>query len=266
MQTITLNDKRKMPIIGLGTWRLTGKECEEAVLSALKLGYRHIDTAKYYDNEEAVGKAIKRCGISRKEIFVTTKIWEDEHADPEAALDASLKRLGLDFVDLYLIHSPVDERLETWKIFEKLQKKGKCKSIGVSNFTIKHLEQLMKSSKAIPAVNQVEFNPFLYQKELLEYCLKKGIALEAYCPIARTKKFSNKIIKEVSKTYNKTPAQIMLRWSLQKGVIVIPKSANNERQKENLDVFNFEINSICVKTLDNLNENFRMCWDPTDEE
>jgi diketogulonate reductase-like aldo/keto reductase len=260
----TLNDGNKMPLVGLGTWKLSGKECEEAVLAALKAGYRHIDTATYYKNEESIGKAIKKSGIPRKDIFITTKLWETDHGDPEAALDASLAKLGLDYVDLYLIHSPSPERLETWKTFEKLQKKGKCKSIGVSNFTIKHLQQLLKSAKVVPAVNQVEFNPFLYQKDLLDFCRKNNIVLEAYCPIARGSKFSNKIIDELTKIYGKTQAQIMLRWAVQKQIVVIPKSSDSKRQKENIDIFNFEIRSNDVKKLDNLNENFRLCWDPTD--
>ncbi len=262
--TVTLNDKNKMPIIGLGTWQsASGKEVENAVLFALNAGYRHVDTARIYGNEESIGKAIKASKVPRKDLFITTKIWNADHADVRKALNDSLKRLQLDYVDLYLIHWPVKERNRTWQELEKLQKEGKIKSIGVSNFTIKHLEELKKHSKILPAVNQVEFSPFLYQKELLDYCNKNKIQLEAYSPLARSEKLTDKTITAIAKKYNKSPAQIMLKWAIQKDIVVIPKSINESRIKENVDLFNFEIKAEDMKKLDSLNENFRTCWDPT---
>ncbi|MFH2105754.1 MAG: aldo/keto reductase [Candidatus Micrarchaeota archaeon] len=261
---IKLNNGIQMPMLGFGTWQLKqGKETEQAVLWALEAGYVSIDTASYYANEENVGKAIRKSDIPREEIFVTTKIWNDEHADPEQAFNDSLERLGLDYIDLYLIHWPVKERLETWKVFEKLYKQGKCKSIGVSNFTIKHLNELLAESKTVPALNQVEFNSFLYQKELLEFCKSKNIVLEAYCPLSRAKRLDDPKIVSIAKNHSKTSAQVLLRWALQHDVVVIPKSKHKERIIENADIFGFNLSAEEMIVLDGLNENLRVTWDPT---
>ncbi len=257
---VKLNDGSRMPILGLGVWQIPGKKCEQAVLWALEAGYKHIDTAAIYGNEESVGNALKKSGVPREEIFVTTKIWNDDHKNPEAALESSLKRLQLDYVDLYLIHWPVKERQATWKELEKFQKEGKCKSIGVSNFTIRHLEMLEGKT---PAVNQVEFNPFLHQKELLEHCRKKKIQLEAYSPLMHGNKLKDKRLVEIGKKYSKTPAQIVLRWALQKDIAIIPKSIRKERIIENSQIFDFKISDADLTTLDSMNENYRTCWDPT---
>ena len=171
----------------------------------------------------------------------------------------------MDYVDLYLIHWPVPERLETWKVFEKMKEEGLAKSIGVSNFTVRHLKQVIEKSMAVPAVNQVEFNPFIYQKELLDFCKKQGIVLEAYCPLSRGEKLDHPAIKKAASAYSRTPAQVLLRWAVQHGIAVIPKSVNAARIRENAGIFDFSIKESDMKLLDSLDEGFRICSDPTDE-
>lgn len=262
--SVKMNDGAAMPFLGLGTWQMSLGDAEVAVRTALKLGYRHIDTAAYYRNEGAVGKAIAQSGVPRGEIFVTTKIANSDHDDPEAAFHASLKKLGLAYIDLYLIHWPVPERNETWTIMERLQKEKLVRSIGVSNFTILHLTELMKTSTIMPAVNQVEFNPFLYQKDLLEFCKKKNIVLEAYSPLSHASMLNDASLRAIASRHDKTPAQLMLRWALQHDVPVIPKSVHEERIRENAVIFDFEISAADMRQLDDLNRNHRTCWDPTD--
>ena len=262
--TYKLNDGNRIPILGFGTYRLAaGNEAEEAVLHALRTGYRLIDTASYYGNEESVGKAIRESGIPREKIFVTTKIWNDQHADPIAAFEQSRKRLGLDYIDLYLIHWPVPERKKTWKAMCGLLHDNKVRSIGVANFTIRHLEDLLSSAEIVPAVNQVEFTPFLYQKELLEYCRKKGILLEAYAPLTRSGKFSHPVIAGLSAKHSRTPAQILLRWCMQHEVVPIPKSKTPARIDENAGVFDFTLSQSDMQKLDSLNEDYRVAPEPT---
>ncbi len=262
--TIKLNNGTKIPILGLGVWQVPSKICEEAVLVALKAGYRHIDTAAIYGNEENVGNAIKKSGISRGEIFITTKLWNDDHDNAKKAFNESLKKLQLDYVDLYLMHFPVPKRNKSWKIFAKLYKEGKAKAIGVSNFTIRHLKELLENSDVIPAVNQVEFHPYLYQKELLDFCNGKGIKLEAYSPLTHGEKLNDTKLVEIAKKYNKSTAQVLIKWGLQHGLIVIPKSSKKERIIENSSVFDFKISEEDMEKLDGFNENLRTCWDPTD--
>lgn len=261
---IKLNNGVEMPLLGLGTWNLTGKECERAVLHALEAGYRHIDTASVYGNEKEVGNAIRKSGMPRSEIFVTTKLWNSEHNDPPGALESSLAKLGLDYVDLYLIHWPAEERKATWKAFERFLKEGRCRAIGVSNFTVRHLRELLKAADAVPAVNQVEFSPYLYQKGLLDFCRSQGIALEAYSPLTRGKKLSDPKLRAIAARHSKTPAQVILRWAVQHGVAAIPKSKSAERITENADVFGFALSEEDIKVLDGMNADFRTCWDPTD--
>lgn len=252
-----------MPIIGLGTWESKdGDEAYNAVKWALEIGYRHIDTAAIYGNEESVGRAIKDSKIPREEIFLTTKLWNEDHERVEEAFNESLKKLQVDYVDLYLIHWPVPERKETWKLFEKLNKEGKAKSIGVSNFTIRHLEGFLPECKIKPAVNQVEFSPFLYQKDLWEFCKKHDIVLEAYSPLSRGKKLDNETVGEIAKKYGKTPAQIIIRWHIDKNIVVIPKSVTKERIESNSQL-DFALDPEDVEKLDNLNENFRCVMDPS---
>jgi methylglyoxal/glyoxal reductase len=267
--TSKLNSGQEIPMLGLGVYQTpAGRATQEAVKFALKTGYRHIDTASLYGNEEDVGRGVRDSGVPREQVFVTTKLWNSDHGYDSAlrACDKSLRRLGLGYIDLYLIHWPVTElRGETWKALVELQRRGSCRAIGVSNYTVRHLQELLDSSKVIPAVNQVEFNPFLYQKELLSFCNEKGIQLEAYSPLTRGYKLRHPTVLDVAQRYSKSPAQVMIRWSLQHGLVVIPKSARPERIKENSEVFDFEISSADMSKLDSLSEDLHTDWDPTHE-
>ena len=258
-----LNDGHTIPQIGLGVWLIRAAACGAAALAALETGYRHIDTASMYGNEESVGAAIRKSGIPREEVFVTTKLWNTDHGNPERALDSSLRRLGFDYVDLYLIHYPVPERRRSWRVLEALRAKGKARSIGVSNFTIRHLTELLAESDTVPAVNQVELHPYLYQRELLSFCGAKGIIVEAYSPLTHGERLEDPRLVAVAKRYRKSPAQILIRWALEHGLVVIPKSAKAHRIAENADVFDFEITPDDMRILDGFNEGLRTCWDPT---
>ena len=272
---VVLNNEIKMPVIGLGTYLSEeGGEVSNAVKWALEAGYRLIDTAMTYNNEKGVGEGIRKSGIKREEIFVTTKLWNTDQGYETTlqAIGTSLEKLGLDYVDLYLVHWPtaddngkvsINKREETWKAMEEIYKSGKAKAIGVSNYTITHLEEMKKYAKIMPAVNQVEFHPFLYQEELLNYCKQNNIQLEAYRPLTQGKKISNKVIEEVAGKYRKTNIQILLRWSLQHGCVAIPKSVHKERIEENIKVFDFELSEGDMEILNGLNENLHLCWDPT---
>ncbi|MBI5389855.1 aldo/keto reductase [Candidatus Woesearchaeota archaeon] len=257
--TRTLNNGIKIPLLGFGTYKLAqGKETQEAVLAALKLGYRHIDTATIYLNEADVGNAIKNSGIPRKEIFLTTKLWNDDHDDPAKALQESLRKFGTDYVDLYLMHWPVTgKRLQTWKVMEQLYQQKKCRAIGVCNFTIRHLKELLGSAKVIPAVNQVEFSPFWYRKELRELCEANGIQLEGWSPLGRGRKLEDERLLKLAKKYQKKPAQLLLRWALQHEIVTIPKSSHAERIRENMQIFDFAITSADMKMMDSWNEDYR---------
>ena len=264
---VRLNNGVEMPILGLGTWQLNnGKETEEAVLCALKTGYRLIDTAHIYGNEESVGRAIKKSGVPREEIFITTKLWNSDHGYKAAiaACEISLQRLGLSYVDLYLIHWPVTSlRNETWKAMETLLEEGKCRAIGVSNYTIQHLEELLNGSPIIPAVNQVEFNPYLYQRDLLEFCCSCRIQLEAYSPLTKKLKLNEPELVLIARKYYKSTAQILIRWVLQRGLVAIPKSSREENIRDNTDVFDFTISPEDMRSLDSLSEGLRIGWDPS---
>ena len=267
--TRKLNSGLEMPVLGLGVFQTPpGRVTQEVVKFALKVGYRHVDTARVYGNEEDVGRGIRDSGVPREQVFVTTKLWNADHGYDSAlsACEASLRRLGLGYIDLYLIHWPVPElRGETWKALVELQRRGSCRAIGVSNYTIRHLQELLGSSEVTPAVDQVEFNPFLYQEELLRFCDGRGIQLEAYSPLTRGHNLRHPAVLDVARRYSKSPAQVMIRWSLQHGLVVIPKSTHPERIKENSEVFDFEISSADMSKLDSLDEGLHTVWDPTDE-
>ena len=265
--TVKLNNNVQMPILGLGVYQTPpGRVTQNSVKSALKVGYRHVDTARIYGNEADVGEAVRESGIPREDLFVTTKLWNSDQGYDSAlrACESSLKRLGLEYLDLYFVHFPVpDVRKESWRAMETLLKKGRCRAIGVSNFTIRHLAELTEESDVIPSVNQVEFHPFLYQKELLDYCQRKRIQVEAYSPLARGERFKHPRIASLAEKYSKTPGQLMIRWSIQHGLAVIPKSTREERIRENSQVFDFDISDDDMMSLDSLNEDLRLNWDPT---
>ena len=262
-----LNNGVMIPRLGLGVYQSSpGQVTQKAVEYALKIGYRHIDTARIYNNESDVGSALRNSGIRREDVFITTKLWNSDQGYETAvkACDASLKRLGLKYLDLYLIHWPVQEtRDESWKALAQLLKDGKTRSIGVSNYTIHHLTELLEQSDTVPMVNQVEFSPFLYQKQLLDFCEKNKIQLEAYSPLTQGEKLNHPRIQQISKKHNKTPAQVFIRWSLQHNLVTIPKSIREERIKENSQVFDYNLTTEDMRTLDSLDENFRNSWDPT---
>lgn len=266
--TATLNNGVQMPYFGLGVFQTgRGQQAEKAIRHALDIGYRHIDTASIYGNERAVGQVVRHSGLPREDIFVTTKLWNDQHGY-ESALQAyqeSLGRLGLDHADLYLIHYPVSQlRGESWRALEALYIDGRVRAIGVSNYTIRHLEELLAESSVLPAVNQVEFHPFLYQRDLLDYCHQRGIRLEAYSPLTQGRRLNHPTLNEIGAHYAKTAAQILIRWALQHDTVVIPKSANKQRIEENAAVFDFEISASHMAQLNDLHEDLRVSWDPTD--
>lgn len=264
---VKLNNGIEMPMFGLGTYQTgKGEETQAAVLHALEVGYRLVDTAKLYGNEKDVGDALKRSSIPREEVFITTKLWNSDHGYDAviAACGESLKKMGLSCLDLYLIHWPVEGlRNETWRAMESLLEEGKCRAVGVSNYMIWHLEELLSSSSTIPAVNQVEFSPYLYQKELLDFCRSHDIHLEAYSPLTKGQKLNDPRLAAIASKYSKSPAQILIRWVLQHGIIVIPKSARKKRIDENADVFDFTISPEDMKELDSFDQNLRTSWDPS---
>lgn len=262
---IKLNNGIEIPQLGLGVYLTKPSECVQACLDAFEAGYRHIDTASMYGNEKEVGEAVRVSGLPRNEIFVTTKLWNDDHPFEKAlkAFDRSLKKFGLDYIDLYLIHWPgTDKRKEAWKALEKIYESGQCKAIGVSNYMIHHLEELFTYANVIPAVNQCEFHPFLYTKDLLEFCNKHNIAFEGYSPLARMRRKNDPVIKGLMQKYSKSHAQIMIKWSLQHNAITIPKSSKRDRIIENADVFDFEISDEDMKTLNELDESLHTSWNP----
>jgi diketogulonate reductase-like aldo/keto reductase len=262
---IELNNKVKMPIFGLGTWPLKGKGAYNAVLWALDIGYLLIDTASFYGNESEIGDALKATKMKREDIFITTKVWNSEQGYDNTleAFKNSLRRLKLEYIDLYLMHWPVSGlRNETWRALEKIYEEGRVRAIGVSNFTIRHLNELLESSNSVPTVNQIEFSPFLYQKELMEYCQSKNIAVEAYTPLIRGRKFKNKVVVDISQKWGKTPAQILIRWGLQHNIIEIPKTGSKEHLIENADIFDFNLDNDDMSRLDNLHEDYRLVDDP----
>jgi diketogulonate reductase-like aldo/keto reductase len=265
--TITLSNGSKIPQVGLGTWQMREQtECQQAVTWALEAGYRHIDTAQVYKNEEFVGAAVAKSGLKRSELFITTKIWNENQwwDDVEPSLDESLAKLQTEYVDLLLLHWPITEtRGPAWRKLEEMLQKGKTKAIGVSNYTIRHLKELLAQTKIKPVVNQVELHVFLQQPELVEFCKQQNIIIEAYSPLAHGTRLDDPVLAAIAKKHTKTTSQIMLRWCVQSGFVVIPKSTHQERLAQNIDIFNFELDAGDMAKIKKLESNFRTCGDPT---
>lgn len=261
--TVTLNNGVKMPWLGLGVYEVEdGREVEQSVLTALQTGYKSLDTAEAYYNEEGIGAAIRKSGVPREELFVTTKVWNSNQAYETTlrAFENSRKRLGLQYIDLYLIHWPARGKyLEAWRAFEKLYKEGYVRAIGVCNCHEQHLDAIMKNYETVPMVNQVELHPLLSQQRLRDFCKEKGIQIEAWAPLIRGQ-LNVPVLLKLGKKHEKTPAQIVLRWDLQHGIVTIPKSIHDARILENADIFDFELSDEDVKEIDALNQNYR--WGP----
>ncbi|MDE8563632.1 aldo/keto reductase [Anoxybacillus rupiensis] len=263
-----LSNGVKMPWLGLGVYKVSnGDEVVKAVRTALEIGYRHIDTASFYENEEGVGQAIKESGIPREQLFITTKVWNTEQGYEETlqAFKRSANKLGLEYVDLYLVHWPVKETYkETYRALEKLYKEGFVRAIGVSNFHIHHLENLMTDCEIKPMVNQVEYHPRLTQQELHAFCRKHQIQLEAWSPLMRGVLLEEPILVDIANKYGKSPAQVILRWDLQNQVVTIPKSVTPQRIKENAEIFDFELTAEEMERIHSLNQNKRIGKNPND--
>lgn len=265
--TVKLNTNAQIPQVGLGLWQMRDEaECKAAVKAALESGYTHFDTAQIYRNEQFLGAALQEAGAKRADLFITTKIWQDNFwwDDLEPSLDESLQKLQTDYVDLLLLHFPFsDVRRPAWRKMQEIYKSGKAKAIGVSNYTIRHLEELLNESDVVPAVNQVELHVFLQQPELLEFCQKHGIVVEAYSPLAHGEGMDDPVLQKLAKKHGKSPAQIMLRWCIQKDTVVLPKSVHPDRIKQNMELFDFELDADDMRQLTGLEKDLRTCWDPT---
>ncbi|WP_330502184.1 aldo/keto reductase [Peribacillus frigoritolerans] len=265
-ETITLHNGVKMPQLGFGVFKVkNGNETVESVKKAVEVGYRAIDTAAIYENEEGVGQAIRECGVPREELFITSKVWNTEQGYDTTlkAFEDSLNRLGLEYLDLYLIHWPgKDKYLETWRALEKLYKDGKVKSIGVSNFHIHHLENLLANSEVKPVVNQIELHPLLTQVEIRDYCAKHEIKIESWSPLGRGNLLEEPTINHIAKKHGKSPAQVLIRWHLQHDLVVIPKSITPSRIKENAQLFDFSLSLNEMNQIDALNKNERFGSNP----
>jgi diketogulonate reductase-like aldo/keto reductase len=249
-----LADGSRIPVLGLGVWQVpNGPECENAVRWALELGYRHIDTAQAYGNEESVGRALRDSGVPREEVFLTTKFYP-AHRDPEAEARRSLERLGVDHVDLYIIHWPQRGPTWAWPGMEAAKAAGHARSIGVSNFSADELEQVLSIAQSPPVVNQVQFSPFEYRHRLLAECQEREIVLEAYSPLGTGRHLADPTVAETAERVGRTPAQVLLRWCLQRGTVVIPKSTHRERIEENAQIFDFELSDEEMAALDALDQ------------
>lgn len=269
MIDILLNNDIKMPQLGLGVYKVPSEDIDRSVKYALDIGYKAIDTATFYENEEAIGKVLKEEQVKREDVFITTKVWNsDQRYDRTIkAFYESLEKLNLKYIDLYLIHWPCpdfDLYIETYKALETLYEAGLAKAIGVSNFNVEHLERVLAECNIVPTVNQVECHPYLQQKELKEFCKKHNIKIEAWAPLARGEAFDEKIIQDLADKYMKTPAQIILRWQIQEDTIVIPKSVTTSRISENFNVFDFELSESDMKEIATLDQGKRLGREPNE--
>jgi diketogulonate reductase-like aldo/keto reductase len=263
---IMLANHVPMPLLGLGVFRSQeGEEVERAVGWALDAGYRSIDTARVYENEAGVGRAIRRSGVPREEVFVTTKVWNSDQGFDTTlrAFDASLERLGMDTVDLYLVHWPVKGKYrDTWRALERIYAEGRARAIGVSNFLVHHLVDLLHTARIVPMVNQVEFHPYLQQPALQTFCREHGVVLEAWSPIMKGEAATEQTLATVGRRYGKNGAQVALRWILQKGIVAIPKSVRQARIVENADLFDFALTAKEMEQIDSLDRHHRYGPDP----
>lgn len=265
--TVTLNNGVKMPGFGLGVYKMEDHEAYSASALALKHGYRLIDTAQFYENEAGVGRAVKESGLSREEIFVTSKVWNDDQGYESTlkSFAGSLDRFGFDYLDLYLIHWPVSGKyIDTWRALEELYEQGKVRAIGVSNFHVHHLKTLLKTAKVKPVINQIEYHPHLTQEEVLRFCKENDIQMQAWSPLKKGRILDEPAIVKIAEKYGKTPAQIILRWDIDNHVMTIPKSVNENRIIENADIFDFELTDTEIEKINSLNINERTGSNPDD--
>ncbi|MGX5697194.1 aldo/keto reductase [Agromyces soli] len=264
---LPLTDGRSIPQLGLGLYKVPADEATSLALTAIDAGYRHLDTAAFYDNEAEVGRAVREAPVAREELFVTSKVWKDDNGYDETrrAFDASMRRFGLDVLDLYLIHWPVpstDRYVETWRALVELQREGRVRSIGVANFHAHHIERIVDETGVAPVVNQVELHPWLPQRELRRFDAGRGILTEAWSPLARGRVLGDPVLAAIAAKHGRTPAQIVLRWHIQHGTVVIPKASSPGRLRENLDVFGFALDAADLAAIAALESGERTGRDP----
>jgi diketogulonate reductase-like aldo/keto reductase len=264
--SLTLSNGVELPQVGLGVYQAErGEETRQAVRTAIELGYRHVDTARAYGNERDVGVAVRDSGLPREQVFVTTKLWNDDQGYDEtlAAFDRSLERLGLDYLDLFLVHWPVpDKRLDSWRALERVYAERRVRAIGVSNFMVHHLDELLARAEVVPAVNQIEVSPFLQQRAVREHCARHGIVVEAYSPLTKGVRIEHPAVGAIAQRVRRSPAQVLLRWGIQHGTVVLPKSTHRERIAENAALFDFALPADAMAELDALEEGLVTGWDP----
>lgn len=276
--SFTMHNGKTIPCIGYGTYKTSEEEVYDAVIAAIKAGYRHIDTAAFYKNEAGVGRAVRECGVPREDIFVTSKVWNTDrgYENTKKAFAESMERLGLEYMDLYLIHWPANKKqfgdeakkinADTWRALEELYAEGKIRAIGLSNFLPHHIEELMEGAKVKPMVDQIEFHPGWAQLEISEYCRKKDIVVEAWSPLGRKDALDNEVLREIGAKYQKGTAQVCIRWVMQHGILPLPKTVNPDRMAENADVFDFELTAEEMRTIDELKNLGGQCALPDEVE